>query len=310
MNALCSDHTRVFNIQKYSVHDGPGIRTIVFLQGCPLQCPWCANPEGRSPRPLLSYNESLCHRCGRCTERCPQKAITLDDDGIHVDRSLCNMCGACVNVCRSDCYRIFGEERDVDEVLREVEKDETFYFRSGGGLTVSGGEPLAHPRYLLELLRGARERLGINTAIETTFCAPEATLRSVIDYIDHIICDIKIVDSARSRKILGVPSEQILSNIRLVANEYPDKNLLLRTPIIPGYTDTPENLRDIAAFINGLDRPIPLELLPYHEFGKNKYTNLGLNYEPAKRNVSAPSKERMEELAEHLRSLGVTVIFN
>ena len=196
----------------------------------------------------------------------------------------------------------------MEEILKEVEKDENFYFRSGGGMTVSGGEPLSHPEYLLALLKGAKEKLGINTAIETTCCAAESTLRGVIDYIDYIISDIKIVDSQRSREILGVPSEQILSNIRVIADEYPEKNLLLRTPIIPGYNDDPENIAAIAAFITSLSRPIPLELLPYHEFGKTKYTNLGLTYEPAIRNVTAPTKERMDEIAKQLEDLGVNVI--
>ena len=300
--------THVFNVQKYSVHDGPGIRTIVFLQGCPLQCPWCANPEGRCFTPVLSHNDNLCRRCGRCVERCPQQAISLDENGIHIDREKCNFCGKCIMACRLDCYKIFGEDRSVEDILKEVEKDENFYFRSGGGMTVSGGEPLSHPDYLLELLKGAKEKLGINTAIETTCCAPEATLRKVIDYVDYVISDIKIVDTQRSREVLGVPSEQILSNIRVIADQYPEKSLLLRTPIIPGYNDDPENIAAIGAFITSLSRPIPLELLPYHEFGKSKYTNLGMTYEPAVRNVTAPTKEHMEELAKQLEDLGVTVI--
>lgn len=141
--------TKVFNIQRYSVHDGPGIRTIVFLQGCPLQCPWCANPEGRSFSSVLSHNRNHCRQCGRCITVCSENALCLKEDGIHVDRSRCTLCGKCVWICAADCYKIFGETISVDDALKEVGKDENFYFRSGGGMTVSGGEPLAHPTFLV-----------------------------------------------------------------------------------------------------------------------------------------------------------------
>ena len=302
------EETRVFNIQRYSVHDGPGIRTIVFLQGCPLRCPWCANPEGRGFTSVLSHNRGLCRRCGHCLAVCPEKALRMEEDGVHVDRSRCTVCEKCVWICGSDCYKIFGESVPAEEVLREVGKDESFYFRSGGGMTVSGGEPLAHPEYLTALLRGAKEQLDVSTAIETCCCAPEESLRRIIKYVDTFLCDIKIVNSKRSHEILGVPSEQILHNIRIIADEYSEKALLLRMPVIPGYTDGAENVRDIAAFINTLKREVPLELLPYHEFGKAKYASLGLRYPMDGQNVSTPSREWMESLAQMFRELGVTVV--
>ena len=308
MRTPCKEQTNVFNIQKYSVHDGPGIRTIVFLQGCPLHCPWCANPEGQSFTSVLSHNQNLCRQCGRCVDVCPQKAIRLETDGIHIDRSLCSLCGKCVPVCRMDCYKIFGESRPVEEILEEVRKDENFYFRSGGGLTVSGGEPLSHPEFLLALLKGAREKLGIPTAIETTCCASEEVLRSAAEYIDYFMCDIKLVDSERSREVLGVPSEPILRNIRILADEYPEKPLLLRLPVIPGYNDDAENIAAIGTFIQSLSREISIELLPYHEFGKAKYANLGMAYEPGERQVTAPTQERMEELQKQFEEMGVSVI--
>lgn len=300
--------TKVFNIQRYSVHDGPGIRTIVFLQGCPLQCPWCANPEGRSFSSVLSHNRNHCRQCGRCITVCSENALCLKEDGIHVDRSRCTLCGKCVWICAADCYKIFGETISVDDALKEVGKDENFYFRSGGGMTVSGGEPLAHPEYLSALLTGAKERLDVSTAIETSCCAPVETLRKIVEYVDIFLCDIKIIDSKRSQEILGVPSEQILNNIRVIADEYPEKSLLLRMPIIPGYNDDTENIQGIAAFIRSLKRELPLELLPYHEFGKAKYANLGLRYLLEDRNVSPPSQERMEAIAQIFRDLGITVV--
>lgn len=308
MSVPCKERTNVFNIQKYSVHDGPGIRTIVFLQGCPLRCPWCSNPEGQSFSSVLSHNRNLCRGCGRCVHACPRQAIRLEEDGIHVDRRCCDLCGKCVPVCRMDCYKIFGEALTVEGVLEEVAKDENFYFRSGGGMTVSGGEPLSHPEYLMALLKGAKEKLGISTAIETTCFASEEILRRAAEYIDYFLCDIKLVDSMRSREVLGVPSEPILRNIRILADEYPQKPLLLRMPLIPGYNDDPENIAAIGAFIKSLSREISIELLPYHEFGKAKYANLEMVYEPALRHAVTPSQERMEELQKQFEDMGVSVI--
>ena len=298
----------VFNIQKYSVHDGPGIRTIVFLQGCPLHCPWCANPEGKRFSRVLSHNKNLCHKCGRCVAACPKQAVRLSEEGIFIDREVCDLCGKCINTCRMDCYKIFGEEKTVEEILTEVMKDENFYSRSGGGLTVSGGEPLAHPEFLMELLRTAKEKYYLSTAIETTSCADEDVFRSMIPYVDHYLCDIKLVNTERSKQVLGVPSEPILRNIRILADEFPEKDVLLRMPVIPTYNDDDENICDIAGFIGGLKRQVPLELLPYHEFGKGKYNNLDEFYEPAERGVSAPPKERMEEITARFESLGVKVV--
>ena len=299
----------VFNVQRYSVHEGPGIRTIIFLKGCPLRCPWCANPEGISPKAVLSHNANLCKLCGRCVARCAEKCISVAEGMLLIDRSRCTLCGACPDACRMDAYKIFGEEKTVKEVLDDVAKDEIFYARSGGGLTVSGGEPLMNPEFLFELLRRAKEEYHLNTAMETTCFAPQEIVRKMLPYLDNVFCDVKLIDSARHQAVVGVPNEQILSNIRMIAGEYGDRvKLTLRMPIIPGFNDDPENIEGTSRFIKSLPGEIPLELLPYHAFGKAKYNALGKHYPLEESEIEPPSKERVEELEKSFERLGVHII--
>ena len=298
----------IFNIQKYSVHDGPGIRTIVFLKGCPLNCPWCANPEGKGFMKELHFNENLCKKCGNCIKSCPEDAIHISEDKIQIDRKKCTVCGKCVDACSQVAYKVFGEEKTIDEILNEVAKDEIFYKRSGGGLTLSGGEPLSHGDFTVELLKKAREQYGLNTAIETTCYASEEMLRKVMPYIDYVFCDIKLMDKKGHTDMVGVSNDQILSNIRIIDNEYPKKPLVLRLPLIPGYNDSEENIKETAAFIKSLTRNIPLEILPYHMFGKNKYAGLGHDYPAELEKVGVPEKEYIQEITERFIGLGVEVV--
>ena len=298
----------VFNIQRYSVHDGPGIRTIVFLKGCPLNCPWCSNPEGKRFQRDILHNAALCVTCGRCRLECPVGAISMQESGIVIDRDACTFCGACLKVCRTDALKIFGDPMSVDEILDCVGKDEAFYRRSGGGLTVSGGEPLAHVDFLRRLLKKAKTEYLLNTAIETSCYASEETLRSVIDYIDYFLVDLKLIDSPRHQKVVGVPNESILKNIRIIANEYPNKQLVLRMPVIPTVDDDKENILGIGAFLAGLKRRIPIELLPYHEFGKAKYAGIGDVYALERGSVVVPDKEYMDRIEAMFIESGVTVI--
>ncbi|MFA6505466.1 MAG: glycyl-radical enzyme activating protein [Treponemataceae bacterium] len=298
----------VFNIQRYSVHDGPGIRTIVFLKGCPLNCPWCSNPEGKRFQRDILHNANLCRKCGRCLRECPAGAISMQEAGIVIDRSECTFCGSCVKVCRTDALKIFGNPMSADEILACVIKDESFYKHSGGGLTVSGGEPLAHAGFLLQLLKKAKNEYLLNTAIETSCYASEEALRRVIDYIDYFLVDIKLIDSARHQKVLGVPNESILKNIRTIADEYPDKPLVLRMPVIPTVNDDRENILGISGFLTGLKRRIPIELLPYHEFGKAKYAGIGDVYSLDCGTVVVPDKDYMNGIEAAFTEAGVTVI--
>jgi pyruvate formate lyase activating enzyme len=297
----------IFNIQRYSIHDGPGIRTIVFLNGCPLRCPWCANPEGMNASPVLSYNAALCKKCRRCAGACPKGALSFwEEGGVRIARDRCGSCGFCAGVCPSGALKIFGGRMTVAEVLEEVRKDAAFYRRSGGGLTLSGGEPLSSPGFSLALLKRAKEDYGLDTAVETSFFAPPETAEAILPYVRHILADIKLMDSRRHREATGVDNSLILENIRRAASS--GASLVIRFPLIPGINDDEENLSAMAEFLAGLERPLPLEILPYHEFGRGKFESLGLSYPLADRNIAAPEKEKIDKTEDFLRRKGVQVI--
>jgi pyruvate formate lyase activating enzyme len=301
------DEGLVFNIQRYSIHDGPGIRTIVFLKGCPLRCPWCANPEGLDVRPVLSYNAVLCTKCRRCAGVCPKGAISFwEEGGLSIGRDRCGLCGACAASCPSGALRIFGGRMTVRQVLEEVQKDAAFYRRSGGGLTLSGGEPLSSPGFSLALLKRAQEEYAFDTAVETSFFAPPQTAEALFPYVRHILADIKLMDSRRHRECTGVDNALILENIRRAA--FSGASLIIRFPFIPGINDDEENLNAMAEFLAGLERPVPLEILPYHEFGRGKFESLGLCYPLADRKIAAPGKEEIDRAEDFLRRKGVRVI--
>jgi len=265
----------VFNIERFAIRDGPGIRTTVFLKGCPLRCLWCANPESISPVPQLFYFENLCTRCYRCVEACPNKATTKTQDGaIKIDRSLCKACGKCVEVCPNKAREISGKPMTVEQVLEEVKKDALFYQNSGGGVTVSGGEPTLQPDFLWHLLQRCQES-GIHTTLDTSgFVKPEI-LRRVLEHTDLVLYDIKHMDPAKHKELTGVDNRLILENARMIAAM--GKPMIIRVPLIPGHNDSKENLKALAEFMLslGLKR---VDLLPYHSLGKIKYYRLGMEY--------------------------------
>lgn len=264
----------VFNIQKYSVHDGPGIRTIVFLKGCPLSCQWCSNPESQHREPELAFNPNRCltfSKCTRCLQACTHGAIVRgSDDSLSIDRSLCGDClQACAEACPAQGLIVYGEERTVDDVLRTVEQDAAFYSRSGGGMTLSGGEPLMQADFALALLREARRR-RIKTAVETCGMVPWKTLEEAAGNLNYVLYDIKHMDAAIHEAQTGASNDVILGNFRRLAELDPAKPILVRTPVIPGFNDSVEAVAAIAEFI----RPYPnvsYEMLPYHRLGTQKY---------------------------------------
>ncbi len=264
----------VFNIQKYSVHDGPGIRTLVFLKGCPLSCRWCSNPESQALHKELAFNETRCltlDKCQHCIKNCVRGAISRRDDGkILIDRSLCAGCDMpCTSSCPAQGLIVYGQERTVDDVLNVVEQDAAFYARSGGGVTLSGGEPLLQGEFAAALLREARRR-RLKTAIETCGAAPWAHFEMAAPYLSSVLYDIKHINSEKHKEQTGVGNERILENLSKLATEFSHIPILVRTPIIPGFNDTEKEVQDIASFIKPFAH-IRYEMLPYHRLGTQKY---------------------------------------
>jgi len=275
----------VLNIQHFCTHDGPGIRTNVFLKFCSLRCKWCSNPESIHPKPELAYNTSKCigvKECGLCLKECPESAIfTVDPDlKVRVNWDLCTNCGKCVPACPPQALSLFGHEMTVEEVLDEVEQDSAFYQESGGGITASGGECLLQPDFTAALLAGAHER-GINTAIETAGNVPWAFMEKVLPHVDTVLHDHKLTDPARHKKWTGVDNARILANFKKAYETFPEKTFIARTPLIPGVNDDEEHVRAVLAFIRPHKNVVDYELLPYFRFGESKYGFLGRVYELA-----------------------------
>lgn len=279
MTASESPTGTVFNIQKYSVHDGPGIRTIPFLKGCPLSCRWCSNPESQRPTPQLAYNKAKClglNQCGRCVDVCAAGAITVDDEGvINIDHSQCVDCLQCAEVCPSQAIIVYGKTMTVQQVMDVVEQDAMFYSRSEGGMTLSGGEPMFQPAFSLALLREARHR-HIGTAMETAgFCRYE-DLAEACSMLDHLLFDVKSLDSKRHEEMTGRPNERIQENLRKLRADFPKLPMTIRTPVIPGFNDNEAEIARIAALAHGYG--VGYEVLPYHRMAQPKYAYIGRPY--------------------------------
>lgn len=270
----------VFNIQQFSVHDGPGIRTIVFLKGCPLRCRWCSNPESQESKPELAYNPNKCigiAACGRCLKTCPHNALLPGEgDKPVVARAACQKCFSCVQVCPATALHIFGQVMTVDDILAVVERDNIFFSRSGGGLTVSGGEPLLQADFVLELLAQARRR-RLNTTIETSGYAAWPILEQACRYLNTLIYDIKSLDANKHQEQTKQSNAVILENFIKVTAAFPNLPILVRTPVIPGFNDSEEDIKAIMNFISGKPN-VRYELLPYHRLGQPKYEYVGKEY--------------------------------
>ena len=276
----------VLNIQHFCTHDGPGIRTNVFLKQCSLRCKWCSNPESIHPKPELAYNPSKCigkKECGLCLKPpFPEGAMyVIDgaDDKVHVNWDLAGECDQeTISLCPTRALNLFGQEMTVDQVLDEVEQDSTFYRESGGGITLSGGECLLQPDFSAALLAGAHQR-GINTAIETAGNVPWRFMEKVLPHVDLMLHDHKLTDPERHKKWCGVDNSRILENFKKAYETFPQTKFIARTPLIPGVNDDEEHIRAVLAFIRPHQNVIDYELLPYHRFGESKYSFLGRVYE-------------------------------
>jgi pyruvate formate lyase activating enzyme len=295
----------VFNIQRYSIHDGPGIRTTVFFKGCPLRCVWCQNPESQAFQQELFYNRERCTGCGRCLTACPEKAIEIVEGRSRTHRTLCKACGACAEVCPEEARVLMGKSVSAKEVFAEVNKDAIFYERSGGGVTLSGGEPLAQPEFSIQILSQCKSS-GIHTAIETCGHAPWETVEGVLKVVDLVLYDLKHMDPIEHRKITGVSNALVLENLKRIYHES-HVALAIRIPVIPGFNDTPENMEATASFIvKDLDASVPVHLLPYHRLGDSKREQMEIS-QPSLRIVS-PSDEGMEKLRGYFESRGLKAV--
>ncbi len=290
----------VFNIQRYSIDDGPGIRSTVFLKGCPLSCVWCSNPESQNLEPELMHRGSLCKRCYRCVAACPVGAITVGADGIVIDRDVCTVCGDCVEVCPHDAMRITGKQMTVDEVFALVKRDSDFYRDSGGGVTLSGGEVLLQSEFALELFKRLHEA-GIHTCLDTSGQGDTEGLRRLLPYVDLVYFDIKHIDPRIHRAETGRSNENILRNFELVAAS--DKPLAVRVPVVPGFNDSSDAISDIAELVAVHAPRATVHLLPYHRYGQQKYAMLGLDYELAA--AETPSPEFMKAACNIVESRGL-----
>lgn len=276
----------VFEVKRFAVHDGPGLRTTLFLKGCPLRCPWCQNPEGLHLEPRLWYKEADCLRCGNCVAACQERALALDER-VHIDQVACVLCKRCLDACPTGALLLDGREVSADEAEETLLQDAVFY-AEGGGITLSGGEVMAQWPFALELLRRMRAR-GVDTAIETCLLVKQDVLSRFLELVDHFIVDIKYFDGAEHRRVLGESNELILANYRYLVEKGAD--VLVRTPLIPGYTATEANIRAIARFVRLTDANARYELLNFNPLCRSKYAALEEDYPVSGQPFSAGEME-------------------
>lgn len=288
----------VFNIQKFSVHDGPGIRTTVFLKGCPLRCLWCHNPEGLSREPDLEYEPAKCIACRACSSVCDHAchSFEAEEDGTrHIfDRTNCIKCGKCTDICISSSLKTIGKTMTVSEVMQKVLADRIFYEKSGGGMTLSGGEPFMQPKFALELLRTAKES-GLNTAVETCGSFSSDIIAEALPLVDLFLFDYKATGSELHKKLTGVMPELILSNLNAISSS--GGKIVLRCPIIPGANDTDEHFSDIASIAETHAGILSVDLEPYHPLGTGKAPKIGSEQSFI---TEAPSSERMNDIRDFI----------
>ena len=294
----------IFNIQHYCIHDGPGIRTNIFVKGCPLRCLWCQNPESQLVQNQVMFDMDKCNGCRTCVEACPVSAIGLVNGKAKTDRKLCSGCGKCVKACRQEARSMMGKENTAGEAFRQVAQDKLFYDNSGGGITITGGEPLAQPQFSRAVLQLCKEA-KINTAIETCGFAKWDVLKSVLENVDVVLYDVKHMDTSEHKKCTGVGNELILDNLKRLSNEL-KMPVVARTPIVPGYNNSKENIKAMAKFLSEkIPTCVEVNLLPYHNLGEGK--NEQLEEEKKEFKSFPPSEEEMEQLKEIIADHGLNV---
>jgi glycyl-radical enzyme activating protein len=292
----------IFDIKRFGVNDGGGIRTVLFIKGCPMRCKWCHNPEGISPDIHVWSAAGQCVGCENCIEVCSRGALCADRQGIQVNTHLCDLCGDCIRVCPTGAMKADAVSMSADEAVAEILRDEVF-FGCDGGVTLSGGECTASPEFSLEILKACKKR-GIHTAIETSMYAPEEVMREFADNADSIIADIKILDADRHKASTGVDNSLILRNFEWLAHS--GKDLLVRIPLIPGYTADTENIADIAAYIAGINKQIPVELINFNPMCTCKYESLRKGF-ISNAPLSPYSQNEVQQFAQIIQDQGLSV---
>lgn len=294
LNRVDNKRGLIFHIIKGSFVDGYGVRTTVFLKGCPLRCIWCCNPEGQQGHPEIKFTFSLCNGCGRCVQICPENAIQLDvklgDDKLNIDRELCTNCGKCIEVCYTGALDYFGKYMSVDEVVDTIKKDAEFYRSSGGGVTIGGGEPTYQPLFTYELIRKCKEN-NIHTAVDTCGYTLTNEGLKVLEEADLLLYDLKGWDPKEHLKNTHAPLEPILENIKRC--DAMRKPIIIRIPIIPRYNDSAQNIANMAKFLSKLKSVERVDLLAYHPYGAAKYRQLGRIYEL---NIQPPTQEHLDDI--------------
>lgn len=295
----------IFDIKRYAINDGPGIRTTLFMKGCPLHCIWCHNPESWSPRQQILYKRSKCIGCQTCVETCPQQILKLSPDGI-VMGSGCTLCGRCAEECPTTALEQCGREWTMDELMSEVEKERDVMTDSGGGVTLCGGEPLMHPDDTIALLKELGRR-GFHRTVDTTLYASKEVVEAVADNCDLLLVDLKLMDSDRHYRYTGVKNELILDNIRLLATL--GKDFFIRIPLIEGINADEENIEATACFLDTLPwQRRMVNLLPYHDVGKDKHRRMWSTYNPRNILMASPSEEVRQRCKKQLEAHGFQVV--
>jgi pyruvate formate lyase activating enzyme len=290
----------IFNIQRFSVEDGPGIRTTVFIKGCPLRCLWCSNPESQDAFPEVAHRDSLCTRCGRCVEVCEAHACAVTGDGTSIDRKACTRCGKCVDACVPGARVFYGRDMSVDEVFQDVLKDKPFYDNSGGGVSACGGEPLSQADFVGELFTRC-QAAGIHTCLDTCGYADAPAWETVLPHTDLVLFDVKHIDPLAHVRVTGKSNRKILRSLELVARSRVPA--IVRIPVIPGINDSEQTIQAIARHVAALGSIREVSLLAYHRFGESKYKMLDRRYGLG--DLATPEDKQLERLATIVRDLGL-----